>query len=109
MTANANELPRGARKAGWPLAAARTYPQAARISHAGRRAEFKLGAKVLAATLAACAKDLAATRCLLACKETVAPRAYQIAGLKSPLHFILEKSKYGALDSAGLARLKRQK
>ncbi len=83
----------GARKADWPPAAARTRPQAARIAHAGWRAELKSRAKVLAATLTARAQNFAATCGFLACEETVATGAYQIAGLKCPLHNVLEKSK----------------
>ena len=45
-----------------------------------------LSAELLAATLAACAQNLAATRRRLAGEETVTAGANQIARLKSPLH-----------------------
>ena len=57
---------------------------------------MRLRTKVLAATLATSAQDLATARCRLACKETVAACAHEIAGLKCPLHIVLE-IKTGAI------------
>jgi hypothetical protein len=50
----------------------------------------KLRAELFAATLAAGAQNLAATGGRLACEKAVATGAHEIAGLKSPLHIILE-------------------
>ena len=85
---------------------------------------MRLSTKVLAATLATCAQDFAATSGSLTCEEAVTACTYEIARLKSPLHIVLEiKSsarlstnkkgrlikgdrKHGARLSEGLARVK---
>jgi hypothetical protein len=48
-----------------------------------------LRSKLLATAGAASAHQFAATDGGLACEETVATGAHEIAGLKSPLHFVL--------------------
>ena len=61
-----------------------------RTSAQMRSVQINLCAEVLATTAAASTKNIAATDRFLACKETMAACAYQIAGLKSPLHIVLE-------------------
>lgn len=51
---------------------------------------MRLRTKGLAATLAAGAKNLAATRGRLAREKAVTAGTHEIAGLESPLHIVLE-------------------
>jgi|GEM_PF-827214 len=51
---------------------------------------MRLRTKVLATTLATRAQDLAATGGCFTCEEAVTAGTYEIAGLKSPLHIVLE-------------------
>jgi len=55
-----------------------------------RRRKFRSGAKVLASTLATGAQNLAATDRFLTREKSVPAGTHEIAGLKSPLHIVLD-------------------